>query len=143
MVRVTPLDAAKNNFVAGASNAGTTYKDAIMRVSDWQVKAASAAAETLYAAKVQQAITAKRRQAKLAKVSNAAWQQAAADRGAQRIGSGMTANADKWATRWSPFKAALESVTLPDRTADPVANVNNRVIPIVKALVAAKSTGTA
>jgi len=71
-------------------------------------------------------------------VSNAEWQAAAANKGAARIGPGMQAGADKRTRNFEPFRTAIESVTLPDRTTDPIANVDARVKPIVQALVDTK-----
>lgn len=138
MVYVIPIEDAKANYRSGATVAPERYKSGIARVTDWTTKASSTTAETLWAAKIQAAITAKRRQTGCAAVSNATWQALALDKGGNRIGPGMTAGADKWGTKWAKFKTALEAVTLPARTADPTTNVNNRLLPIVRALVAAK-----
>ncbi len=102
----------------------------------WQ--AASLAGEGLWETKIQQAIADKSRSKGIAKVGDAEWQQAALSKGAARIGPGIMAAVDKQAAHFAPFKTALEGVNLAAKTADPIANVTNRVVPIVQALVAAK-----
>ncbi len=138
MVNVTPIDEAKRNFVAGAAGAGTKYGAAIDRVSDWQTKTASEASETLYAQKLQEAIAAKRRQRGIQRTSNDEWKKAAKEKGAARISQGMTAAQDKWAKEVTPYLGAMASLTLPDKSADPMANIDQRLKPVVAALVAKK-----
>jgi len=135
MVKVksaTEIDAA---YRQGIGRAPEAYKKGIQRTSDWSEKASSEAAESNWSAGVQEAATAKRRQRAVANVSNAEWQNAAANKGASRIGPGMQAGADKRTRNFEPFRNAIEGVSLPDRSQDPMANVDNRVKPIVEALV--------
>lgn len=96
------------------------------------------AAEDLWAAKMQEAIADKRRAKRLAETSTAEWKIRASGVGAQRIASGMQGSVQKFNKGMAPVLAALQSVTLPDRVADPEANVDNRVKPIVRALSALK-----
>ena len=114
------------------------YKQGVQGTSDWAEKASSAEAEELYGQKVQEAVAAKRRQKAVGQVSNAEWQAAAANKGSARIAAGMTAGADKRTRNFEPHRAAIEGVSLPARSTDPIANVDNRVKPIVQAFVDTK-----
>ena len=96
------------------------------------------AAEDLYAAKMQEAIADKRRAKRLAETSTAEWKVRASTVGATRIASGMQGSVQKFGKGMSEVLNVLQGVTLPDRVADPEANVDNRVKPIVRALAALK-----
>lgn len=138
MVKVKPLETVKANYRAGATVAPARYKAAIEKVTGFISAASSDDAEALYAARIQEAISAKRRAKALSKLSDADWKTPALTKGAARIGPGMTAAVEKHAANWSPYRAALEAVVLPARTADPMANIDARVKPIVEALVSKK-----
>ena len=114
------------------------YKAGVQATSDWQEKAGSSASEDLWKQKIAEAASVNRRQKAIQAVSNAEWQSKAANVGATRIGAGMTAGADKRTRNHEPYRAAIESVSLPPRSADPMANVDQRVKPIVQALVNTK-----
>ena len=127
--------------VAYKASIGTVpgkYKAGVQATTDWAEKAASSEAEDLWAAKVAEAASVKRRQKAVSQVSNSEWQGAAANKGSARIASGMTAGADKRMRKFEPFRTAIEGVSLPPKTADPMANVDARVKPIVSALVETK-----
>jgi len=137
MVKVKPLDVIRENYRAGATVAPARYKDAVSRAS-WKDAAASTEAEELFKAKMSEVLAEERRRKGIEKVTDAEWRDAAVKKGATRIGPGMTAAVEKHATRYAPFRSALEAVTLPPKSADPIANVDSRVKPIVSALVAKK-----
>jgi len=136
MVKVKPLDQIKKNYAAGATVAPTRYKESVSRTSG--VITAAIEAEDLFAAKMSAAIADRRRAKGLAKVSDEDWRRAAMNKGAARIGPGMTAAVDKQSSKYAPFRSALEGVSLPARTADPMANIDARVKPIVATLVETK-----
>lgn len=136
MVRVKPLETIKKNYAAGATVAPTRYKDAVARTTG--VISAAIEAEDLFAAKMSEAVANKSRAKGLARVSDEDWRKAAMNKGSARIGPGMTAAVDKQATNYAPFRSALEGVSLPARTADPMANIDARVKPIVARLVETK-----
>ena len=138
MVKVKSAAEIDKNYRDAISRVPAKYKAGVERTTDWQEKAA--AAEELWAAKIQEAAAEKRRQKGIARVSNEDWKRKAATLGAERIARGMSENADKRTKNFEPFRAALEGVSLPPRTADPLANVDNRVKPIVKALVDTKKS---
>ena len=120
------------------SRAPAAYKAGIQRTTNWQEKAASSEAEDLWAAKIAEASAAKRRQKAVSAISNAEWQSKAANVGATRIGPGMTAGAEKRTRNFEPYRSAIEGVSLAAKSADPMANIDNRVKPIVSALVETK-----
>lgn len=138
MVKIRPSSEIDKAYKDSIGRVPGRYKDAVGRVTDWQEKAGSDAAETLYAAKVQEAIASRRRQKATQKTSNEEWRAAASNVGAQRIGAGMQANADKRTRNFEPFRNAIEGASLPDRTADPMQNIDNRVKGMVKVLVDTK-----
>ena len=115
------------------------YKEGIQRTTDWQERAASEQAEANYAAGVQEAINAKRRAKAISQVSNAEWQQKAANLGAARIATGMSAGAEKRTRNFEPYRTALENLTLSPRTTDPLQNVE-RVKEVVKTMVETKKS---
>lgn len=142
MVKIKSAGQIDANYKAAIGRVPGAYKTGIMATTDWQEKASSEAAESLYAEKIAEAVSAKSRQRGVSASSNAEWQGKAASVGATRIGAGMTANADKRTRKFEPFRAAIEGVSLPPRTADPMANVDARVKPIVSALVETKKSIT-
>jgi hypothetical protein len=139
MVKTASITDAKQSFIEGAAVAPARYKRKV-QVADWQTPAASAEAQALYQAKMTDPTVLARRQKKIAKVSNASWQNAAANNGAAIIGQRMSAASDKWATGEGPFLSALASLTLPAKVADPMSNVTNRVGAVVQAMVATKKS---
>ena len=140
MVKIKSAAQIDANYKGAIGRVPGAYKAGVQATNDWNEKASSEAAESLYAAKVQEAVAAKRRQKAVSQVSNADWQSKAANIGSTRIGQGMTAGADKRTRNFEPYRSAIEGVTLPDRTADPMANVDARVKPIVSALVETKKS---
>ena len=140
MVKIKSAGQIDANYKAAIGRVPGAYKSGVMATTDWQEKAGSEESESLWAEKIAEAAAAKRRQNAINAVSNADWQGKAANVGAARIGAGMTANADKRTRNFEPFRGAIEGVSLPPRTADPMANVDARVKPIVSALVDTKKS---
>lgn len=133
MVKVKDISQSQTNYEKSASTVPEKYRSGIQD-ADWHTNASSNASEELYAQKIREAISRKARQRGISKVSNEDWKQRALDKGASQIGSAMAKSGGKWARAFQPYQEVLKSVSLPDRVADPVANVQNRVIPIVEAL---------
>ncbi len=138
MVKIKAAGIIDANYKAAIGRVPGAYKAGVMATPDWADKASSPEAEALYAEKIAEAVAAKRRQKAVSAVSNSEWQGKAANVGAARIGQGMTANADKRTRNFEPYRSAIEGVSLPPRVADPMANVDARVKPIVSALVETK-----
>lgn len=138
MVKMPSQAAIKDAYTASIGAVPGKYSAGVRETNDWQQKASSPEAESLYGQKVQEAVSNQSRAKAVAKVSNADWQNAASSKGASRIATGMTAGANKQAQNYEPIRQALASVELPARSADPLANVDARVKPIVSAAVNAK-----
>lgn len=136
MVDTKSLEATRKNWEGAIGRVPQAYSDGVDNAKD--VIAKGVAAEDLYAQKVQEAIASKRRAVNLAKVSDDQWRTAAKEKGAARIATGMTASKEKFASGMARVLSTIQGVTLPPRTADPIANVDNRVKPIVAALAKLK-----
>ena len=136
MVETKSLDQTQKNWETAIGRVPGAYSEGVKGAKD--VIAKAIAAEDLYAAKVQEAISKKLRAKKLAEVSDEDWRSAALDKGASRIGPGMTAAKAKFGTGISKVLSTIQSVTIAPRTADPMANVDGRVKPIVAALAKLK-----
>jgi len=140
MVKIKSAAQIDANYKAAIGRVPAAYKAGVQGTTDWQEKASSSAAEDLYAQKVAEAAAARRRQKAVSAVSNAEWQSKAANIGSTRIGQGMTNNADKRTRNHEPYRAAIEGTQIAPKSADPMANVDGRVKPIVKALVDTKKS---
>jgi len=140
MVKIKSAGQIDANYKAAIGRVPAAYKSGVMATTDWQEKASSSEAEELWKAKIAEAAAANRRQKAVSAVSNAEWQGKAANVGSARIGTGMSANADKRTRNFEPYRGAIEGVSLPPRTADPMENVDARVKPIVSALVETKKS---
>ena len=132
------LEQAKKRYKAGAASAGANYADGVRNTTG--VIAKAIAAEELYAARMQESIANRSRAKGLAKVSDADWQRQSSGPGAQRIGQGMIAAADKQSSNYAPYAAETDSIvgSMPARTSDPATNVSNRVTPLAVGLRAKK-----
>ena len=109
------------------------YQQGIQGTTGW--KEAAIAGQGLYEEKMRDPEVLSKRARSLEKVNEADWKQRAATTGASRIAAGMTANASKQAANYEPIAQALRAVELPARSADPMANIDARVKPIVQAAV--------
>jgi len=138
MVKIKSSADIAKNYTDAIGRVPAAYKAGVSRTTDWAEKASSDAAESLYAEKIAESVAAKRRQKAVSAVSNAEWQTMASGPGATRIGQGMSANAGKRTRNFEPYRSAIEGVSLVAKTADPMSNIDNRVKPIVAALVATK-----
>ena len=132
MVKTKGIEATRRNYEAAIGLVPARYKAGVEGNTDQNEKAQ--AAEALYAAKVQEAIASKARVRGLQKSSTAAWKAAAINKGAARIATGMTEGLPKFASGMGEVLTTIEGVSIAERTADPMANVDGRVKPIVKAL---------
>ncbi len=132
MVKTKGIGATMANWTGAIGGVPAKYKAGVMAATDTIEKAI--AAEELYAAKTQEAIANKSRVKGLQKTSTAEWKQRASDIGSARIASGMTAATDKMQRGMTDVLAVIEGVQIAERTADPIANVDGRVKPLVRAL---------
>ena len=136
MVKTKGLSATQKNWEAGIGRAPAKYAEGVRGTSNWQANAI--AGEDLFGQKMSEAISNKSRANGISKVSDSEWQSAALDKGASRIGPGMTAAKGKFNTGIAKVISTIEGVTIAPRSADPMANVDGRVKPIVAALHAIK-----
>ena len=136
-IKVKDPSTISANYKASASRAGTSYKQGIVGV-DWKTPAASAAAEQLYGAKVQEAVAAGRRQKAIQAVSNDSWYNMANVKGSVNIVTGITNGADKQAAGYAPYGQKLNGMTIPDRVADGHQNLIARAGAVVDAEIALK-----
>ena len=132
MVKTKGIEATAQNYQGAIGAVPGKYKAGVERTTNWQEKAA--AAEPLYAAKVQEAIADGRRQKGINATSNEEWKRRAAEKGSARIASGMTASLPKFKAKMGEVLSTIEGVSIAERTADPMANIDGRVKPIAKAL---------
>jgi len=132
MVKTKGIEATMKNWTGAIGNVPGKYKTGIQGATDTIEKAI--AAEGLYAAKMQEAIANGARVKGLQKTSTAEWKQRAMDLGSARIAAGMTAAEPKMRKGIANVLSTIESTTIGERTADPMANVDARVKPLVKAL---------
>lgn len=138
MVKIKSAAAISDAYNRSIAAVGPAYQAGINNAQPWQQGALNA--QELYEQRMREADVLARRAKGIAKVSDAEWKSNALNKGASRIGPGMQAGANKRATNFEPYRQAIESVTLPARTADGVTNVQNRVIPIVQALMDKKKS---
>jgi hypothetical protein len=132
MVDTKPLSQVQKKWEDSIGRVPGAYTEGVAGAKD--VIAKGVAAESLYAEKLQATIASKKRATELSKVSDSEWKAAATDKGAKRIGAGMTGAKGKFNKGISEVLTVIQGVTIAPRTADPLANVDNRVKPIVKAL---------
>jgi hypothetical protein len=124
---------ARANFEAAVAYIPSRYEAGVKK-ADWQTPASSEQAEKNFAAEMSKVISEKRRQAGVKAVSNADWQNAAVTKGAPIIGDRIRAALGKWEAEWGPMYDQVVSTvgTLPAKTTDWRANVNNRLMKVVE-----------
>jgi len=136
MVKVKSLEEAKKNLEDIVPVIGKRYERGIKRAKPW--KEGALAGQALYEEKMTNPDILKRRAKRIETMTDEDWRRPALELGVRNIGPGLKAKIDKWAGRWAPYRSALEAVELPPKTADPEANIDNRLKPIVRALVEKK-----
>ena len=132
MVDTKSLEQTNANWKGSHGRVAAAYAQGIDNTKDFQSKAI--AGEENYAAGVSQAVADRSRAKGLEKISDQDWKDAAKEKGATRIAAGMKAGENKYSTGMSKNLAVINSVTIPPRTQDPMANIDNRLKPIAAAL---------
>lgn len=124
---------ARANFEAAIAYIPDRYRAGVSK-ADWHTPAKSDAAEKNYADAISKAVAAKKRQRAIAEMSNEDWKNAAINKGAPIIGDRIRTALDKWAAEWGPLydQVASKVSTLPPKTLDWRANINNRLVPVVE-----------
>ncbi|MDP2973476.1 MAG: hypothetical protein Q8N60_00350 [Candidatus Diapherotrites archaeon] len=108
-------------YKAGVQAANNTIENAI-------------AAQPLYEARMAESIANKSRVKGLQKTSTGEWKARASELGRARIGVGISAALPKYNKWVTEVIQTIEATSIGERTADPMANVDNRVKPLVKEL---------
>ena len=132
MVKVKDLTTSKANYAGSASEAVRRWKQEIPK-AEWRNAALSPSAVELHRVKTIEALDAGRREKGIEAVSDAEWRTRTLQKGGSSMGTAMTQSADKWAQKYSPYRSALEALDLPDKTADAMQNIDNRLKPVVAA----------
>jgi hypothetical protein len=124
---------AKANFEAAVAYIPDRYRSGVA-AADWYTPAKSDVAERNYADAVSKAVAAKSRQKAVAALNNDVWKTAAVNKGAPIIGERIRGALDKWLGTWGPMYDQVASVvpTLPAKTLDWRANINNRLVKVVE-----------
>lgn len=133
MVFVPSAQERKQKYLNSLGVVPGNYKAGIERTSNWKESALNG--QALYEQQMQNAQVLRRRAIALERTSEADWKSRASNLGSVRIADGMRNGADKQTQNYEPIAQALRGVSLPDRTADPMANIDNRVKPIVRAMI--------
>lgn len=135
MVYVPSAAERKAKYLSSLGQVPANYKSGIERTTGWKEKALNG--QGLYEQQMQNAAVLRRRAVALERVSEADWKSKASNLGSMRIADGMRNGAEKQSQNYEPIANALRAVELPERSADPMANIDNRVKPIVRAMVQA------
>ncbi len=124
---------AKQNLEASITYIPDRYKQGVMK-ADWLTPAKSDSAERNYADGVSKAVSSKTRQKEISKLSNEDWKNGAVNKGAPIIGERIRGALGKYDNNFGPMLEAVNSAAdaLPSRTTDFMANINNRLVPIVR-----------
>jgi predicted alpha-1,6-mannanase (GH76 family) len=114
----------------------TRYQAGVQRAK-WAEAAGSDAAEQNYAARMQQVISQRLRQAGVRRVGDEAWRQAAIQKGAPVISQRIQQALPKWQQNFGQvYQAVVQTVqSLPPRTIDPFQNIDQRLRPVVETAV--------
>jgi len=126
----------KNDYVTGASNASTKLVDRYTRKTGKLDAAKSDAAQKNFEAAMKDPAVLKRRQTRLAKLTEDDLNRAMIEKGGSAYAAGVQTAGDKWATNVTPYLQKQEEIkrSLPARSRDPVQNVTQRVVPFAKGL---------
>jgi hypothetical protein len=135
MVNVPSQADRKQRYLNSLGGVPGAYKAGIEQTQGWKEKAI--AGQGLYEQRMQDSNVLRRRERALQRTSEADWKAKAAALGSMRIADGMRQGADKQAANYEPIAAALRNLTLPERSADPMANIDNRVKAVVRTAIEA------
>ena len=136
-MKVKSASLSQANYTAAASLVPARYEAGVSG-ADWQAPAL--AGQSLYVARLSDPDVLARRAKNIGKVSDSDWRSNTVAKGRPIIGARMTAAAPKQQANWAPYRAALESLTLPAKTADPMTNLTQRAGAVVQAMVATKKS---
>ena len=129
-----PVSEARANLETSIATIPKRYRDGVER-ADWETGAASDQAESNFAEGVSEAVATKSRQSGVRKAGNQKWMDAAITKGAAVIGERVRGSLDAYERNFGQvYDQVLRTVaTLPPRTRDSMANIDQRVKPVVQA----------
>jgi hypothetical protein len=117
----------KKNYEQSTAIVTDRYKTGVSGAS-W--KDAAKDGQDLFVQMMQDPNVLARRIKGIDRVSDEEWRTNTINKGSGVIAARMKNASGKQASRFEPYRNALESMDLPARTADPATNVANRVTPI-------------
>ncbi len=129
-------DAALKEYRERASGSGSKLVAKYTAKTGKLAAASSKAAQSNYESAMKDPAVLKRRQKNLKKLSEEDLNSAMAATGEAAYNAAVAAKAPKWLEKTTPYLDEIDKVvdTLPAKTRDGVQNVQNRVVPLVKAL---------
>lgn len=127
-IKVKPLATIKKNYEGSASEAARRYKEAIPGVS-WHDRALEG--QDLYETRMSDPAVLARRNTGIETVTDVDFRDAMTKKGAPVIASRMKDASDKQSRGYAPIRAAIDGMTIPDKTDDVDANIDNILKPIV------------
>jgi hypothetical protein len=131
---VKDMSAIQDKFVRRTAQAGPDYESGVRQPRrDWAQ--ATKAAEANYEQGVQAAISKKRFGSGVAKAGTGKYQKGAIEKGVARYPAGVSAGASDYASGFEPYRAALQSTTLPPRKARRDPSNLQRVQTVVNAMI--------
>lgn len=139
MARKTIAQAVENlRAVASTQIIGQRYIAGVQG-ADWQGPASSPQTAQNWANGVQQAISDGRYASGIQRVSNADWRTAAEQKGGPVIAQRVLGAVQKYQQNFGPILSAMNNAAggLPARTTSPSQNIQNRMVPVVRAAVEA------
>ena len=136
MPKVIKISELQDNYKAGVGAKAQKWVNHFLATSGIADAARSEPAEARYAAKMGQVIANKQRQKGLAGVTDEDIKAAVRAGGASVYSTPAQAKSAKYVRKFTPYVETINNAVagLAPKTTDPIANVDNRVKPIVSAL---------
>jgi hypothetical protein len=131
-IKVKPVGLWKKKWKESHGMIPARYKDGVEAAQD--VVNAMVAGQANYEARMNDPNVLKRREERLRQIDDSFWKKRTLEKGVKRIREGMELGTDRYNKAAEISAAALESVDLPERTADWETNVENRTKEVIRAL---------
>jgi len=130
---IKTLQEARSNFESATVYIPERFERGVLK-ADWQTAAGSDEAEENFRIAITQALEKKARQKAIQAVPNNVWQRLTIIKGKNVIAQRIREALDDWARVWGPMYDQIlrKRETLPRKTIDFRANINNRLVPIVE-----------
>lgn len=129
---------AASNLEDSATYIPDRYKSGV-QAADWKSKAASDTAEEKFSSAMQEVISDALRQAGVRDKDNSDWQNPAVEHGAAVIADRIRDAIGDYNSNFGPILDAMNSAaeTAPEKTLDPMRNIDERLKPVVQAAIEA------